>query len=459
MSLSPSRLPLDSQSSLRPIFRGKRFSLRRRIFLLVFLCVLWIYHGIGQRPKNSESGGRTPDHTERMFTIPAGDEASGRNPYPVLNGAQDSPHSRKVAAILPVTNSSLPRLSESLSALSTVPYLNEVHLLCPASIADAVRHSLRNTLSRTQGFGHTEFFVTLWQHELSVAESTLQVASDILSDSVLILPQEGLAGIDRTSQNILLFGSSPLPVPLGLRGSEVSCGIEFRGFLAARFVLPPLILPSRLGTADQSYFHLTSWQELGTYFAQTQGVGGVVPLEGTNTCRDRNTSEAVTLDFGDFNASPESSDDYAPLAILMAEIGDAPALFKLACEFELRGTKVKVIAYGLSSDSIHLTRDDCNVVVTHLDPQDSTLHQLFGRSWDVFLTLREYRFIPESLLEATPRKTVIRIPRRDLPHCDWMASLGIRELRSKTPSSTTLGVLTDFRLAPPQGRDICHNKR
>lgn len=435
MSLPPSRRPFNSHNPPRPITRGKRFSLRRKIFLFVFLCILWIYRVIDQRTKDFESDSGTPDHTEGVFTVSTGDAASSRNSYPaVFSDVYDPPHSRTIAAILPVTSSSLPHLSGSLSGLSTIPYLSEVHLLCPESIANVVRRNLRQTLSRAQGFSHTEFFVTLYRYGLSATESALKVASGILSNNTLILPQDGLAGIDSVSRSVLLSGPPSLPVPLGLRGSEVSCGTEFQGFLVARFVLPPLLLPSRSGTKNHSYLHLTSWQELGAHFAQIEGVGGVVSpatLEGVDSCHNLNASGTVTSNLEHLDSSPRSSNSNASVVILMTERVDVPAWSQLACEFESRGTEVTVIAYGIFSDSMNPTRESCKFAVTHLDPQDVTIYQPFGRSQDVFLTLAEYRLLPEPLLESTTRKTVIRIPRKDLLHCDWIASLGIQELRSE----------------------------
>ena len=461
MSLSPSRRPPSSHSLPKPSARGKKSNLRRGIGLLVLLCVLWIYYGIDQRKKNFESGVRTPDHTEGTLTASTGDETS----HPaVFYDAYYSTHSPTIAAILPVTTSSLPHLSESLSGLSTIPYLSEVHLLCPETMANAVRRSLQQILSHAQGFGRTEFFVALWQHELSMAGSTLQVASGTFSNRVLILPQDGLTGIGSTFRNTLLFGPPSLPVPLGLGGpgSGVSCGVKFQGFLAARFVSPPLLLPSRLGTTNQSYFRLASWEELGEHFTQAEGVGGVVPsatLESKNNCHSLDVLDTVVLDPQRLNSSPGSFDSSVSLVVLVAESGDTPALSKLACEFESRGAEVRLVTYGIPSDSIHPAKEGCNVTVTRLDPQEPTPHQLFGRSRGIFMTLTEYPLLPESLLEATARETIIRIPRRDLPYCDWITSLGIRELQSENSSKfRRLGCSDRSRLARPQGRDFCHHK-
>ena len=404
--------------------------------------MLWVYHGFRKWTKGFELAGRrtTPDRNEGMFTLPTRDEASDRNLHPVVPDKVYQSHpSRTIAAILPVTTSSLPRLSEYLFGLSTIPYLSEVYLLCPENIADLVSHSLRQTLSRTQGFGHTEFFVTLRRDELSAAESALQVASSLLSNRTLILPQDGLAGIDSASRNILLSRPPSLPVPLGLRGSEASCGTEFQGFTAARFVSPPLLLPSRLRATNTSYFNLTSWEELGAHFTRAEGVGGVVPpttLENADSCHDLNASETATLDLERSYPPPGSLDSHASLVILIAEGEDVPALWKLACEFQSRGTEVKVATHGIPSDSIYPVGEGCDVSVTNLDSQHPTFPQLFDNSPGVFLTLVEYRPLPESLLEATARETVIHIPRRDLPHCDWIASLGAWELRSERLSES-----------------------
>ena len=371
--------------------------------------------------------------------IPARNEASILNLYPtIFDDVFDSPPLKTIAVVLSVTSSSLPHLSESLSGLSTIPRLNEIHLLCPENVTNAVRNELRRTLSRTQGFSHTELFVIPWRHEWSEAESALRTASSILSDGILIFPQDALASIDAIPRGILFSGPPSLPVPLGLRGSEVSCEKEYRGFLAARFVLPPLLLPSRLGTTNRSYFHLTSWEEVGIHFTQVEGVGGVVlpeTPENTGRCHHLNASETVPPHLEHTYTPSDSSESNDLLVILVAERGDIPAFSEFACEYKSRGNEVKVIAYGVPSDPItpsDFASEDCDVAYTQVhDLQDPALYRLLDRTPGVFLTLKEYRLPPESLFEENTGATVIRIPRRDLFHCDWIVSLGIQELRSE----------------------------
>jgi len=468
MSWSPSLESRDSRGKLTT--RRKRPGFRCRPFLLILLCVLWIYYGIGQRTRNFEPGGGTPDLEEGAFTIPTRNEASTLNSHPMIfDDIFDSLPSRTIAAVLPVTSSSLPHLSGYLSGLSTIPHLSEIHLLCPENVTNAVRKYLRQTLSRAQAFGHTEFFVTLWRHEWSEAESTLRVASGILSNHILVLSQDALASVDSVSRNILLSGPPLLPVPLGLRGSEVSCDNKYQGFSDVHFVSPPLLLPSHLRTTNQSYFHLTSWQELAAHFTQVEGVGGVVPSEtpeNTSSCHHLNASEMVPLHLGHSHPPSDSSEPNDALVILAEERGDIPALSKLACEFKSRGKEVELIAYGAPSGPVEPpdpTSGGCDVAYTQVhDLQDSTLYQLLGRSPGVFLTLKEYHLPPESPLEANAGATVIRIPRRDLPHCDWIASLGIRELRSEHSLHFFLSFRNSpdgLRLARTYGRDIRHHKR
>lgn len=334
-------------------------------------------------------------------------------------------------------------------------HLGEIHLICPENVTNVLRNELRRTLSHAQGFGHIEFFVTLWQHELSEAESMLRVASSIISNGILILPQDALASIDAVYRGTLFSGPPSLPVPLGLRGSEVSCDKRYQGFLAARFVLPPLLLPSRLGTKNPSYFHLTSWQEVGTHFTQVEGVGGVVlpeTLENLRNCHSLNISRAVPLRLEHSHSPSDSSESEDLLVILVAERGDIPVLLKHACDFKSRGKEVKVIAYGVPSDLVmpsDFASEDCGVAYTQAHGLQD-LYQLLSRSQGVFLTLQEYHLPPGSPLEANTGATVIRIPRRDLPHCDWIASLGIRELRSEHSRKVYPDNPDRYRLAHPQ---------
>jgi len=439
MSRSPSRRPLDSHGSPKLTARRKRPGFRCRPFLLILLCMFWVYCDIDKWTRNFEPGGGTSDLKEENLTIPTRNEASIRNSHPtIFDNTFDSLPSRTIAAILPVTSSSLPHLSGYLSGLSTIPHLSEIHLLCPENVINAVRNVLRQTLSNAHGFDHTEFFVTFWRHEWSEAESTLRVASGILSNHILVLPQDAFASVDSVSRNILLSGPPLLPVPLGLRGSEVLCDTKYQGFLAARFVVPPVLLPSRLGTTNQSYFHLTSWQELGAHFTQVEGVGGVVPPEtpeNMSSCNHLDASQTVSLHLGHSHSPSDSSETNDAFVILAAERGDIPAFSKLACEFKSRGKEVKLIAYGVPSSPLmpsDPTSEGCGVAYTQVhDLQDPILYQLLGRSPGVFLTLKEYRLPPESPLETNAEAAVIRIPRIDIPHCDWIASLGIRELRSE----------------------------
>ena len=449
----------DPRGSLKLTARMKRSWSRCRPLLLIFLCTLWVcYCGVGQWARNFESGGTTSDLTEGTSIVPTMNGSPIPNSRPtILDGVFDSPPSRTIAVVLPVTQSSLPHLPDSLSELSTIPHLGEVHLLCPENITNSVRNELRRTLSRTQSFGHTEFFFTLWRDEWTEAESALRAARSILSTNILILPQDVLTGIDAISQGILFSGPQPPPVPLGLHGSNVSCGEKHQEFSAVHFVLPPLLLPSRLRTANRSYFHLTSWEEVGAHFTQVEGVGGVVlprTTENTGTCHHLNASEAAPLYLG-HSHSPSSPPEPKNLFVILAVgMEDTPALLKLACEFKSRGKEVKVIEYGVSSDPIKPSdpaSEGCDPAYSRVhDIRDPTLYQLLSDSPSVFLTLKEYRLPPESPLEANARATVIRIPRRDLPHCDWIASLSIRELRSEYSQKLSLDNIDSHRLAPPQ---------
>ena len=433
------RLPLDSRSP--PTLMTRK---RKAWLLVIFLCVLWTYHGISQRwTRNSDSSGTTPDHAEETFTLPTRNETSIEDSHPTaFDDIFDLHPSRTIAAVLPVTSSSLPHLSESLSELSTIPYLSEIHLLCPENVTSVARNILRQTLARAQGSGHTEFFVTLWQDGRSETESALQAASNMTSASILILPQGSLAGVDSVSRNLLLSGPPLLPVPLGLRGAEVSCETKYQGFLAARFVMPPLFLPSRLGTTNQSYFYATSWQELGAHFTQVEGSGGVVSSETPESASNCHHLDPP-LHLGHSHSSPDSSEFKDLLVIMVAASGDIPVLSKLVCKFRSRGKEVKFIAYAVPSDPLEPLDpgiEGCDVAYTQVhDFQDPTLHQFLNRSPGVFLTLTEYHLPPESPLEANTRATVIRIPRRDLPHCDWIASLEIWELRSEFLSKLHFG--------------------
>lgn len=434
MSWPLSRPSLDPRSPPNLMATRKCLGLRRRLSLLVSLCMLWIYYRIGQWTRSYASSGTTFDRVEETFTTSTRNEAPVRNSHPTIFGDVSDPSpSRTVAVVLPVTSSTLPHLPETLSGLSTIPYLGKIHLVCPENVTDAARNVLRQTLPP-----HNEFFVTLWKHEWSEAESTLRVASSITSDDVLILSQDALASIDSVSRNMLLSGPPSLPVPVGLRGSEVSCEPKYQGFLTAHFVVPPLLLPPRLWTTKESYFHVTSWQELGAYFMRVEGVGGVVPPGtpgNTSSCRPLDSSEAASLRLEHSNHPSNSSESNDLLVILVAEIGDIPELSKLACEFKSRGKEVEVIAYTAPSDPLEPSGpagEGCEITHTQVhNLQDPMLYQLLGRSPDVVLTLTEYLLPPSSPLEANTGVTVIRISRRDLPHCDWIASLGVRELRSE----------------------------
>ena len=446
MSWLPSRRLLDSHCSANLMARRRKYW-----FLAVFLCVLWVYPGFCRwrwRTRALDSGGTTLDRTAaENFTVPTKNETSTSHSHPtVFDDAFDSPTSRTIAAVLPVTSSSLSHLSESLSELSTIPYLTEVHLLCPENVTSTAQNVLRQTLSSAQGPGHTEFFFILWQDGWSETEAALRVASSITSDGIVILPQDTLAGIDSVSGALLLSGPPSLPVPLGLRGAEVSCETKYQGFPVVRFVLPPLLLPSRLGTTNHSYFHLTSWEELGAHFTQFEGVGGVVSSEtpeNTSSCPHLDALEAASSHVEHSHSSPDSSESSGSLVFLAAESRDIPALSKLACGFRSRGEGIKLIAYTVPFDPIKPPIPEiegCDVAYTQVhDLQDPTLYQLLGPSPAVFLTLAEYRLPPESPLEANTEATVIRIPRGDLPHCDWITSLGPRELRSERSSILYFG--------------------
>jgi len=434
----------------------------------MFLCVFWIYHAVDRRARSFGSSGTTSNLTEGTFTVPTKNETSALDLYPtIFDDVVDSPPSRTIAIVLPVTSFSLPRLFESLSGLSTIPHLGEIHLVCPENVTNIVRNELRRTLSRDRGldFGHTEFFVTFWRREWSEAQSTLRAASNILSDNILVLPQDALGVVDDISRGILLSGPPSLRIPLGLHGSEVSCERKYQNFLAARFVVPPLLLPSRLETKNRSYFHLASWQEVGAHFTQVERVGGIVlpeTPENANNCNHSNASETVPLHPEHSNSTSDSSQSNDLLVILVVKRWDVRPLSKLACEFKSRGKEVKVIAYRVLSGPIEpsdFASGGCGVGDLQVfELQDPASDRLLGNPLGVFLTLKEYRFPPEFPLEANSAATVIRIPRMDLPHCGWIASLGIQELRGKYRGKIYSDSSDSYRLARPQSRNFHHHK-
>ncbi|RPD76638.1 hypothetical protein L226DRAFT_552271 [Lentinus tigrinus ALCF2SS1-7] len=400
-----------------------------------------------------------------------------------------STNSSSLTIIFPVTSASIQGLESHLhSLLRPSRTLVEVVLLSPRRYHPQIRKSLRAILSRTDDLD-LEFSLAQWLEGTSEGAAVIMAGQRATTDWVLLADAGGFRSLDATTRDYLLLNNpSHRPLPIGPRGvvsnsDGSTCLVPSSLPQQASYLVPPLVLPTFLlpDTLDAKYTR-EPWIALGDHISRISSdlSGGTVfgsPALSSAWCLHRRheglPSAGTHASVSTVEASPDSSQFILQGEIPATELGsflmvvhepDLRRIAPIACSNARQGHQVKVIALSNSTDaapSKTADLEECTSLVT-VQPvslsartlywSGGELRPLLAHKVDVLISAVEedvaswFLAVFAEMHPATDSTPVdIRIPREDLPYCDWMAAVDIGGWKNWHVPQIELSVITDSR--------------
>lgn len=373
----------------------------------------------------------------------------------------------------PIENHSLtvilPILSHSFEGLEVLlsPFLvpsnaiREVILICPHKILSDARRVFKKILSYSDTVDHPNLSLLPYTSSSFYNSTLTSAVFRVRTEWVLILDDHGLQGLSSRQQAYLL---SPLSIslPVGPNGflrlpANSSRILATSDLEPAEYLTPPFVAPTHL--FSRTFPRLADsdpWLAFGVHVAKThlEMIGGLVlPSDFNNlNCCERN-SRLPSLDMtrieynqtGTLSADNDGRAQKRPASasgrfvLVVPHLEDVYAFMHIVCKLQSVGHTVSVLLYqASSSDTMYCSSEDCTLQCSTLSHTAPTFHNWLDSldaSPDVIFALDAQDFLSVTftmvLLHEPYRKTtLIRLPRADIPHSDWIGSLTLRELRS-----------------------------
>ena len=425
---------------------------------------------------------------------------------------------RSLTALLPVTAQSIPNLEVIISSLiRTSGQLHEVVLSCPEIVLSDVRRIIKKAILAEGIEDHLEFSLRPWDYGLDGNMAIMHAASEVTTDWVVFLDDNGLNNMDSEIRGMLLNPLS-IPLPTGPRGvaslsNNISCLMSSDNPQPASFVIPPFVMSSSLVT-DGSLppTGLGIWADLGEWISQNRldGIGGIVmgadvtsdwchfvqlgatswnhnvPVPNLQTEPDM--AEVRNRVVSNHDISSAENERIGTFALLFPSLRDMRLFSSVACRLQSNGHLVNVLVYGdvgytedpsdepMDWENRTIRSSGCRLNYDTLSQDDilPPVQPIFGMSFvsDWLNTLDEWPEVVVALKDQdslsglaavldqgqSARPSLILIPYTDLPYCEWMGSLSIREWKSQY-SLILLFVGADyrFRLEYSSHRHQCHH--
>lgn len=375
-----------------------------------------------------------------------------------------------LTVILPVTASTVSNVdSHIISLLGTSLALAEVILLSPPRHHPRIRSSLRNILTKLDDV-EVDLSIHNWLEGTDQGLAVIQTARRATTNWVLLVDENGLDDVDAMTRRVILLATPPpAPLPIGPRG------LYFRPHGApclqgdtlpqnAEFLVPPFVMPTSLlpPSTDVGKYR-NAWSSLGDYVSASGARSGGIVLGSPQSSLAWCHRYVPNMKDADFNLvsphqSPHAIGD-TPIAsnkatsvaeasgtfLLVIHAEDTRHIAPIACGLVRRG--YHTIVYVLfdwdtiaaaERHTILLKQCALDLVHVHL----STLLRPAGAYKHQFLRLPE---VPDVVISATAGELLapilsfmagsdvnlerpisdVRIPREDLPFCDWMSAIDL----------------------------------
>ncbi|KAJ4473766.1 hypothetical protein J3R30DRAFT_724891 [Lentinula aciculospora] len=383
-----------------------------------------------------------------------------------------------LTAILPVTEHSLPNLRHILRPLvhpdTTSVYLREILLVSQDHIISNLRSELFTIMVQMKFSAHIQCSIRSWKDTQSQSTALIQAVATSSTEWALILEEDGLIEFDEDTRRTLL-NPPTTALPLGPRGiwlsHNVSCIPPSETLLKAAYLVPPFVMPASLTLHVAE--HSTSWAAFGAYVSQDARAGGLVLPQSSQNTQDMSwcsSTEQSVLNVLYRGLDPESLFDQSSsssllsdeMAVDTASSDDSPMLFGIlfltiddlklfapvACRLEQRGHTLKISLYDRDASKASpkfdtLEHSLCTLsyrVLAADEPSTTWLDGVEGHP-EIIVTLSEMT----DPLDECSSTSIIRIPREDLEHTQWMSSLTSHEWRDWSVPQVTLSIITKDR--------------
>ena len=386
--------------------------------------------------------------------------------------------SDSVSAILPVSNRSLKNLWRHMDTLvSERSSVSAVILVCATELVPFAVDMLDTGNHAT----YLDISYYPWEEGLDENSAVLAAVAQVSTEYLLVLSSDGLDGLHTGLQEQILSHPLFVDMPVGFCGgstinssTHATCVVPKPESQSSSFLLPPMIIPSSLIYSLNTTFSARHdiWPALGNAISPS-GHGGVVQENVDDTleewchsqCRkyglavgDDNIFEKCSLKEdipGSVAASPmtNSPQSYS-LGIILPTLEDLKHFSSAACAFIKRDISTRVLIlsketnHNIAPDSSfpwfhdQLTSNICQISYSALyspknefanaEPvnhwissiNDSLSAIIYGAQDDILSELDVVLQKQQELGAA-----VIKIPRSDIPFCDWIGSLSLAELR------------------------------
>ncbi|KAI0664218.1 hypothetical protein C8Q70DRAFT_905078 [Cubamyces menziesii] len=385
-----------------------------------------------------------------------------------------------LTVILPITQETLLDLGDHIRLLTRrSEALSEIFLLTPRQHLAKTRQTIQVILSNEEDFD-VEISIKSWLDNIEVGLATLQAAQQVSTDWVLLLDQDVLSDLEDPVLNTLLLNTRPQTTqPIGPRGIDyhldgivcIATAIPSR----AAFLVPPMVLPSALIPPTPVFTpgsHV--WMTLGSHVSRAQRdlsggsiVGSDVSssnewclryaprgLDGNLLPIHTLPSSAHTTDTLQIpqalTATPETQQDASGSIIALVRPGELQLLSRVICSLSNKGNIVVVLLLenGISPNL------SCDPLI-HILPRSEApryplapLASVLPSNVDIILSAADVDAPSDSLdmlTETYPLATHIHIPTQDLRYTDWMATLGLAELKNWHVPEIQLSVITNDR--------------
>lgn len=376
------------------------------------------------------------------------------------------PHTRTLAAILPITPDTLHHIDVHLRMLlDYADTLTEIVLVAPTHYHAKTRHALQAALTR-EDEADIEIRITAWPVSTGPDAAILRAAQTLSTDWVLLLDESGLRQHGETTRDVLLLrGERPMAAPLGPHGIDyyldgITCITPSASPRRAAYLVPPMVIPTAFLLQEVDYASGTDhWAALGdsvsrsgldlsgglvagsledssldwcSRYAPTGLDGSPMPVHVIDERMQVATELTVLAD-----QKHEFHNESSGVILVVADLGDMQYLSPTACGLQEKGHRVRVL---IPDDRGAADDLGCALFVEFLPEAirgqlslDVLAHRL-PESLTVVLSVTDTSFPQLHMFLAAhrPSATFIQIPRPDLPYTDWMTSLTMDEWKSQS---------------------------